>query len=427
MQTQSETIFEKLCRVIPGGVNSPVRSFSAVSMRPMIVASGKGALITDVDGHEYIDYCGSWGALILGHAQPDVVKAVQAQVALGSSFGITTAVEELLASKIVGLIPSVEKIRFVSSGTEATMTALRLARGATGRPKIVKFAGQYHGHHDSLLVQAGSGVALMNAAATSLGVNPGVINDTICLPFNDEEALRSLFRAEGAELIAAVIVEPVSGNMGVVPANPGFLELLREETRKVGALLIFDEVITGFRVGLQGASELFQIEPDLICFGKVIGGGFPVAAVCGKGKLMDLLAPIGEVYQAGTLSGNPVAMRAGFETLQRIELPGFYELLEQKTRRLVDPISSALRGKKGCLQRVGSMFTLFLGPKKVENHRDLQQLDGALFAKFFRHLFERGIYIPPAHQESWFVSAAHTDQQLDATADVVCDFIANNL
>jgi len=427
MPVLSEAIFEKICRVIPGGVSSPVRSFKAVAMPPMIVESGAGAVIRDVDGREFIDYCNSWGALIAGHAHPHVVSAAQQQIAKGSSFGITNAGEELLASKIVDLIPGIEKIRFVSSGTEATMTALRLARGATQRPKIVKFAGHYHGHHDSLLVQAGSGVARLNATATSLGVNPGVIADTICLPFNDFDAIRSFFQSPLALQTAAVIVEPVAGNMGVVLPLPGFLELLREETAKAGALLIFDEVITGFRVGLRGASHLFGISPDLICLGKVIGGGFPAAAVGGQAEFMDLLAPLGQVYQAGTLSGNPVAMQAGFATLGLVEQPGFYELLEEKTQRLVKPIEEAMQGKSACVQRCGSMFTLFFGLTKVDRKTDLERLDEALFAQFFRFLFDRGIYIPPAPQEAWFISSAHTHEQLDYTADVICKFIASEM
>ncbi len=427
MPVLSEAIFERLCRVIPGGVSSPVRSFNAVVMPPMIVESGAGAVIRDVDGREFIDYCNSWGALIAGHAHPSVVSAAQRQMAKGSSFGITNAGEELLASKIVDLIPGIEKIRFVSSGTEATMTALRLARGATQRPKIVKFAGHYHGHHDSLLVQAGSGVAKLNATATSLGVNPGVIADTICLPFNDFDAVRSFFQSPLAPQTAAVIVEPVAGNMGVVLPLPGFLELLRAETAKAGALLIFDEVITGFRVGLSGASHLFGISPDLICLGKVIGGGFPAAAVGGKAELMDLLAPLGQVYQAGTLSGNPVAMQAGFATLGLVEQPGFYELLEVKTQRLVKPIKEAIKGKSACVQRCGSMFTLFFGLTKVDRKTDLDTSDEALFARFFRTLFNQGIYIPPASQEAWFISSAHTNDQLDYTADVICKFIASEV
>ena len=420
----SQEIYEKACRVIPGGTNSPVRSFKSVGMSPMIVESGAGGRIRDVDGREFIDYCCSWGALILGHSDERVVRAVCDQVAKGSSFGITTEVELQIAEKIVSLIPSIEKIRFVSSGTEATMTALRIARGFTGRSKIVKFTGQYHGHHDSLLVQAGSGVAFINSSATSKGVNPGVIADTICLPFNDIEAVRDFLRSSD-DLIAAVIVEPIAGNMGVVPPIAGFLKMLRDETKACGALLIFDEVITGFRVGLRGAQGLYGIDPDLTCFGKVIGGGFPVAAVGGKGEIMDSLAPIGQVYQAGTLSGNPPSMRAGLVTLSITQQSGFYEMLEEKANRLVRPIQEALVRKNfpGCLQQVGSMFTLFFGPKKVERSEDLRALDHPLFIQFFQYMYGKGIYIPPAAQEAWFVSAAHTIQDIDYTVDCICDFI----
>ena len=422
---RSQLIYEKSCQVIPGGVNSPVRSFKSVGGEPMIVESGSGDLLRDVDGNTFIDYCCSWGPLILGHAHETIVQAVCQQVAKGSSFGIATEIEQQLASKITELIPSVEKIRFVSSGTEATMTALRIARGFTGRPKIVKFTGHYHGHHDSLLVQAGSGVALLNALATSQGVNAGVVADTICLPFNDLETVRAFFRSDLGTLVAGVIVEPIAGNMGVVPPVAGFLQMLREETARCGALLIFDEVITGFRVALGGAQELYGIDPDMTCFGKIIGGGFPAAAVGGKAKIMDCLAPLGQVYQAGTLSGNPAAMRAGLETLAIIEQPGFYEALQEKTDRLTQPIRAALQRKNfpGCLQQVGSMFTLFLGPRKVEQAQDLKNLDSTLFGQFFRTLYKKGIYIPPAAQEAWFVSSAHTVKHLDYTSECICNFI----
>ena len=394
-------------------------------MTPMIVESGSGDLIRDVDGNEYIDFCCSWGPLILGHAHPAVVLAAQEQIAKGSSFGIATEVEQKLASCIVPLIPSVEKIRFVSSGTEATMTALRIARGYTGRPKIVKFAGHYHGHSDSLLVQAGSGVSFVHPIAS--GITQGVVADTICLPFNDASTLRSFFRTPEASQVAAVIVEPIAGNMGVVLPEAGFLQLLRAETAKAGSLLIFDEVITGFRVALTGAQGLYGIDPDLTCFGKVIGGGFPAAAVAGKARFMDCLAPLGQVYQAGTLSGNPVAMRAGLETLAQLERPGFYELLEKKTARFAQPIEEAIKktNAPACLQRCGSMFTLFFGARKVRNKDDLKPLDEERFALFFRALFKRGIYIPPASQEAWFISSAHTDEHLDYAAQVIVEYIHN--
>ncbi len=426
MRTKSEAIYARACKVIPGGVNSPVRSFKGLGISPMIVESGAGDTIRDVDGNKYIDYCLSWGPLILGHAHPQVVRAACDQMSKGSSFGIATEIEEKMAEKIVGLLPSIEKVRLVNSGTEATMTAMRLARGFTERPKIIKFSGHYHGHNDSLLIQAGSGVASINPIATSKGVNPAVIADTICFPFNDFNAVRSFFRTNAlAQQVAAVILEPVTGNMGVVPPDEGFLEMLREETSRVGALLIFDEVITGFRVGLKGAQGKYSIDPDLTCLGKVIGGGFPVAAVGGKAKIMDCLAPLGQVYQAGTLSGNPVAIRAGLETISLIEAPGFYDALFKKTVRLTQPIQDAIERKNAnaCIQRVGSMFTLFFGVKKVRCKDDLKSLNEELFSRFFRHLFERGIYIPPSSNEAWFLSSEHTDAHIDFTAECIAKFI----
>ncbi len=426
MRKKSEEIYSRACAVIPGGVNSPVRSFRHLRMSPLIVESGKGDLLKDVDGKEYIDFCGSWGALILGHAHEQVMKGVCEQIHKGTSFGIATEMEERIASKIVSLVPSLEKIRFVNSGTEATMTAMRLARGYTERSKIVKFTGHYHGHSDSLLIQAGSGVASLNPLATSKGVNPSTIADTLCFPFNDFGAIRTFFRHSPlASQVAAVILEPITGNMGVVPPEPGFLEMLREETLRNDSLLIFDEVITGFRVGLAGAQGLYGIDPDLTCLGKVIGGGFPVAAVGGKAKILDCLAPLGQVYQAGTLSGNPVAMRAGWETIHLIEKKGFYESLQKKTDRMTRPIEEAIARKKGpiCLQKRGSMFNLFFGLTKVTSKEDLKALDEEKFIQFFRYLFERGIYISPSSQEAWFVSAAHTEDHLDNAAQEICTFI----
>jgi len=425
MRERSEAIYERACRVIPGGVNSPVRSFRHLRMTPLIVESGSGSQIRDVDGRTYIDYCGSWGSLILGHAHPRIVAAVCEQMAKGSSFGIATEIEERIATKIVGLLPSVEKLRFVNSGTEATMTAMRLARGFTGRPKIIKFTGHYHGHSDALLIQAGSGVASLNPLATSKGVNLSTIADTLCFPFNDFEQIRSFFRTSPlAHEIAAVILEPITANMGVVPPEPGFLEQLREETARIGALLIFDEVVTGFRVGLTGMQGRSKIDPDLTCLGKVIGGGFPVAAIGGKSAILDCLAPLGQVYQAGTLSGNPVAMRAGLETLCLIEQSGFYDSLQKKTDRLTAPIQNALRGKNACLQQASSMFSLFFGPKKVSAKTTL---DEEMFVQYFHYLFERGIYISPSSHEACFISSAHTEEQLDFTAGVITAFIGEQL
>jgi glutamate-1-semialdehyde 2,1-aminomutase len=395
-------------------------------MPPLVVESGAGDLIRDVDGNEYIDFCGSWGALILGHAHPQVVRGTIEQIHKGSSFGIATDIEEKIATKVAGLIPSIQKLRFVNSGTEAGMTAMRLARGYTERTKIIKFTGHYHGHSDSLLIQAGSGVASLNPLATSKGVNPSTIADTLCFPYNDFHAIRSFFRESPlASQVAGVILEPITGNMGVVPPEKGFLEMLREETARAGALLIFDEVINGFRVGLTGAQGLYGIDPDITCLGKVIGGGFPVAAVGGKAKIMDCLAPLGQVYQAGTLSGNPVAMRAGFETLCLVEQPGFYEKLQQKSDRMTRPIQEALAKKNSnaCLQQVGSMFNLFFGLKKVRSREDLKALDEEKFIQFFQYLFERGIYISPSSHEAWFMSSVHGDDHIDRAAKTICTFI----
>jgi len=418
----STSIYAKACAVIPGGVNSPVRAFKGLNMTPMIVESGSGAVIRDVDGREYIDYCMSWGSQILGHAHPAVVSAVIEQMKKGSSFGIATEIEEQLAAKIVELIPSIQKIRFVSSGTEATMTALRLARGFTGRTKIVKFTGHYHGHSDSLLVQAGSGASSL---AASKGVNPSVIQDTLCIAFNDFQALEELFRFSSFRSeIAAVILEPITGNMGVVPPDPLFLEKLRKETARNGSLLIFDEVITGFRIGLQGAQGLYGIDPDLTCLGKIIGGGFPAAAIGGPSHILDHLSPLGEVYQAGTLSGNPVAMTAGLTTLSILEEPDFFQKLKRKTDQLTIPIGKSLANKNACLQQAGSMFSIFFGLKKVRSKEDLSVLDFSQFSLFFRYLFEKGIYIPPHPHEAWFLSAAHTEEQIKYTQECIKSFLA---
>jgi glutamate-1-semialdehyde 2,1-aminomutase len=427
MRKRSEEIHINNCSVIPGGVNSPARSFQAVCMSPpLIISSGLGDTIIDADGKQYIDYCGSWGSLILGHAHPTIVSAAQNQMALGSSFGIATEIEGEMAKTITRLIPSIEKIRFVSSGTEATMTAMRLARGFTNRPKIVKFSGHYHGHSDALLIQAGSGVASLNSTATSKGVNPGVIADTICLPFNDFKQAKELFSSPTiAHQIGAVILEPVAGNMGTVLPEHGFLEMLREETKKIGALLIFDEVITGFRVGISGVQGLYHITPDLTCLGKIIGGGFPAAAVGGKKEIMDYLAPLGPVYQAGTLSGNPIAMKAGLETLRLIQTPNFYQDLLVKTNRLTKPLQELLNKQGSCLQQCGSMFSIFFGLSKVSSKEDLKDLDEKQFIQFFKYLFDKGIYIPPSSQEAWFVSSSHSEEHIDYTLDTIQSFLKN--
>lgn len=413
----SRQIYEASCAVIPGGVNSPARAFRGLDLVPLVVERGKGDTLWDVDENPYVDFCCSWGALILGHAHKAICLAVKEQMDKGSSFGAATAIEQKLAALVASIVPSIEKIRFVSSGTEAAMSALRLARGYTGRSRIVKFNGNYHGHTDSLLIQAGSGLSDLNPAASSLGIPEDMIKHTISLPFNDLEVCRAYLRAYAAE-IAAVIVEPIAGNMGVVPADLAFLHMLREETEVAGSVLIFDEVITGFRVGLQGAQGLYGIIPDLTCFAKILGGGFPAAAFGGKKEIMDHLAPLGEVYQAGTLSGNPIAMQAGLATLLEVQKEGFYTDLQAKTDAFLAPIKKTIKkGKlRACVQGVGSMFTLFLGTEKVTAK---QHLDQKMFNKFFTCLFEQGIYIPPSPYEAWFISAAHTKKNLEKSGSII--------
>lgn len=423
---RSKTIYESLCEVIPGGVNSPVRSCKAMGQIPMVVDHAIGDLLIDADGHSYIDYCGSWGALIHGHSHPEILQAVQKRIQKGTSFGITTQIEEQLAREVVHLIPSVEKIRFVSSGTEATMSAVRLARGFTGRQVIIKFSGNYHGHADFFLVQAGSGVLNLNPTSSSAGIPDELVKHTVCLPYNNIEAFKQLINNPAYHnQIAAVILEPIAGNMGVVPATPEFLACLREETQKIDALLIFDEVMTGFRVSLEGAQGHYNIRPDLSCFAKIIGGGFPAAAFGGRKEIMDCLAPLGTVYQAGTLSGNPVAMEAGLQALRLLQQPQFYEHLQTKTDSLIKPIQEALtrKGLQACIQQVGSMFTLFFGKEKVCDMNDAREIDEKLYARLFRYLFDRGIYIPPSAHEAWFISSVHEDRHLSQTAEAVVHFI----
>ena len=398
---KSRAIFEASKEKIPGGVNSPVRSFPGLSMTPLIAVRGEGSHVWDADGHQYIDYCNSWGALILGHAHPFVVQAAFKQLKSGSSFGMATPYEEELARKICHHLPSIQKIRFVSSGTEATMSALRVARGATGKPTVIKFIGHYHGHSDGLLVQAGSGVHELNPEASSKGVPADFVKHTLCLPFNDLETCRQVLRSR--DDIAAVILEPIAANMGVVPGNRDFMAMLREETARKGIVLIYDEVITGFRVGLQGAQGYYGITPDMTCLGKVIGGGFPAAAFGGRADLMDHLAPLGQVYQAGTLSGSPVAMCAGLATLTELEKPGFFQDLEKKTTLLVTALRETIPGH---VTQIGSMFTPFFN-------------EPSLYAHFFKHLFSHGVYFAPAPYEANFLSSAHSYDDLDATIQVV--------
>jgi len=422
----SDSVYAQLCEVIPGGVNSPVRSFKGLDMTPLVAERGAGDMVYDVDGNGYIDYCMSWGALLFGHAHPDVIAPTIERMKKGTSFGITTPIEEQLARKVIEHLPSIEKLRFVSSGTEATMSAIRLARGYTGKDVVVKFTGNYHGHADMLLVRGGSGLVGLNPESTSAGVTQEAIRHTICLPFNDVQAVKDLFyHPQTHNKIAAVIVEPVAGNMGVVAATAEFLQTLREETTKSGAVLIFDEVMTGFRVGLKSAQGMYGIRPDMTCLAKIIGGGFPAAAFGGKREIMDYLAPLGPVYQAGTLSGNPVAMEAGLAMLKLAEKPGVYEELERKVALFADPVIEHIRKKNinASLQRVGSMLTLFLGTKQVDCMEDAQHLDKEWFARFFRYMFEQGIYIPPVQHEAWFISAVHTDEHLLKTRDAVIQFL----
>ncbi len=425
-KSETETTFENLCEVIPGGVNSPVRSCRAMGQLPLIAERGLGDLIYDVEGRCFIDYCGSWGSLIHGHADPEILAAVQRRMALGTSFGMTTAIEGKLAREIVKLVPSIEKIRFVSSGTEATMSAARLARGFTGRSLLVKFSGHYHGHADFFLVRAGSGVAGLTPTSMSAGIPPEILQHTACLSFNQLEETRRFLNAHRDE-IAAVILEPVAANMGLVPAKAPFMQMLREETRKIGALLIFDEVITGFRLGVNGAQGLYGIKPDLTCFGKIMGGGFPAAAFGGRAEIMDHLAPLGKVYQAGTLSGNPVAMEAGLQALIKLQRPSFYEELEAKTSIITEPVRDFLEKNDDCpvgLQQAGSLFTLFFGRRKVESMEEGQTLDLEKFAQFFRYMFAHGVYIPPLQYEAWFVSMAHEEKHLRKTRDLILKFLS---
>lgn len=429
MRDASIAAYASLCDLIPGGVNSPVRSCKAVGLSPPMVAeSGKGDQIYDVDGHAYIDYCGSWGALIHGHAHPAILKAAIEQMAKGTSFGITTAIEGKLAGKMLDLVDSVEQIRFVSSGTEAAMSAVRLARGFTGKEYVVKFAGHFHGHADFFLIQAGSGLLDLSPTSSSAGVPPELVKQMICAPFNDLEGCRQIFQdPRYRHNIAAVILEPIAGNMGVVPSHPDFMAFLRQETERMGALLILDEVITGFRVSRKGAQGVYGVWPDLTVFGKVMGGGFPAAAFGGRKEIMQMLAPLGPVYQAGTLSGNPVAMAAGLEALTLLQEDHFYAALEEKTRRLTDPISAYFKSKNipACIQRAGSMFTLFLGQREVRDVEDAKKCDRDWFGRFFRYLFHHGIYIPPLQQEAWFISSAHTEEHLDKTSRIILDFFVN--
>ena len=412
---KSEELFTLAQNRIPGGVDSPVRAFRGVGGTPFFVEKGEGDRIRDADGNAYIDYVLSWGPLILGHAHPRVVRAIQEAAARGTSFGAPTALETELAELVNAAYPSMELLRFVNSGTEATMSAIRLARGFTGRDVIVKFEGCYHGHADGLLVKAGSGGATLGVPDSG-GVPGDYARNTATLPFNDVEAVREFFAGRGAD-VAALILEPVAGNMGLIPPEAGFLEVLREETEKAGALLIFDEVMTGFRVARGGAQALFGIKPDLTTLGKVIGGGMPVGAYGGRREVMECVAPLGSVYQAGTLSGNPLAMTAGIETLKVIEELGLPEALDGRTKALSDGMADAARAAGIPLTgaRCGSMFGAFFQAGPVRNFSDAMRSDTDRYAKFFHSMLKRGVALAPSQFEVGFMSSAHTDESVEAT------------
>jgi glutamate-1-semialdehyde 2,1-aminomutase len=413
--TRSEELFSRAKAVIPGGVSSPVRAFKAVGGSPLFVARAEGARFWDEDGRSFVDYVGSWGPMILGHAHPVVLEAIREAASRGTSYGAPCSLEVELAERVVRHVPSVEKVRFVSSGTEATMSALRVARGFTGRRKILKFDGCYHGHADALLVAAGSGVATLGIPG-SPGVPEGTVADTLVVPYNDTPAVEQVVAAHGSDL-AAVIVEPVCGNMGTVAPKPGYLEALREIARKNGTVLIFDEVMTGFRLALGGAQQLYGIRPDMTCLGKILGGGLPAAAYGGRADIMATVAPEGPVYQAGTLSGNPLAMAAGAALLDLLAKPGTYDTLEARSARLEEGLRRAARdaGATVTINRVGSMITVFFCPGPVTDYATAKTSDTKRFGRFFHAMLERSVYLPPAQFEAAFVSLAHGESEIDLT------------
>ena len=413
--TNSQRLFEEACELIPGGVNSPVRAFKAVGDFPVFIERGEGAYLYDVDGNKYVDYICSWGPLLLGHQPEAVSKAVMNALAKGSTYGAPTGIEVEMAKKIVDAVPSVEMVRMVSSGTEATMSALRLARGYTGRTKIVKFEGCYHGHADHLLIKAGSG-ALTFGVPSSPGVPESIASETLTAQYNDIDSVKALF-AQYPNQIAAVIVEPIAGNMGLVLPKESFLEGLREVTAEHGALLIFDEVISGFRASYGGAQKIYNIMPDLTCMGKIIGGGLPVGAYGGKKEIMMHVAPVGPVYQAGTLSGNPLAMAAGMAILDELAKPGVYEAIEAKTKRLVDGLRQAAdkAGVKVAINHSASLFTIFFTDTPVDSYASAMTSNTEQFKVFFRAMLNQGYYLPPSQFECWFVSQAHSDADIDDT------------
>ena len=413
--SRSQQLFAEAQQYIPGGVNSPVRSFRAVGGTPPFIARGQGSHVWDVDGNEYIDYLGSWGPLVLGHAHPAVVEALRKAAEGGSSFGAPVENEVELARLVCNAFPSVDMVRLVNSGTEACMSAIRLARAFTGRDKIIKFAGCYHGHADGLLVRAGSG-AMTHGIPTSAGVPESYATETLVADFNDLSSVESYFESFPSA-IAGIIVEPVAGNMGVVPPAEGFLEGLREITSRDGALLIFDEVITGFRVGSQGAQGLFSITPDITAMGKIIGGGLPVGAYGGRRDIMERVAPLGDMYQAGTLSGNPLAVSAGVATLTELQAPGVYERIDELARRLTDGLAQVFQRAEvpGTINRVGSMFTGFMNPGPVNMLEQVEASDAERYGRYFHEMLERGVYIAPSQFEAGFVSTAHTEADIEET------------
>ena len=413
--TQSNQLYKAASQLIPGGVNSPARAWARVGGNPRFIHRGHGSKIWDVDGNEFIDYVCSWGALILGHCHPEVVEAAESAVRRGSSFGAPTEIENTAAQIIVNTVPSVDMVRFVNSGTEATMSAIRLARAATGRDAVLKFDGGYHGHDDALLVKAGSGVASFGIA-DSAGINSRLASDTLVAPYNDAESLRQLFDAHGSK-IACVIVEPIAGNMGVVPGAHDWLMELRRLTSKHGALLIFDEVISGFRASAAGAQGMYDIEPDITCLGKTIGGGYPVGAYGASAELMGVVAPLGEMYQAGTLSGNPVAMAAGVATMLEMLEPGRYDELASKTNTLAAGLSEAVKasGAICSVTSVTGMLTLFFTPTPPTNMTEAAQTDHGRFSTFFHAMLDAGIYIPPSPFEAWFISTSHSAADIEQT------------
>ena len=414
-QTRSRQLFSQAQEYIPGGVNSPVRSFRSVEGHPRFIARGQASRVWDIDGNEYLDYVCSWGPLILGHAHPEVVEAVKKATENGTSFGAPIPQEVELAQLISGAFPSIDKVRLVNSGTEACMSAIRLARAYTGRNKVIKFSGCYHGHADGLLVEAGSG-ALTQGIPTSAGVPQSYTSETLVAVYNQLESVERYFEDSHSD-IAGVIVEPVAGNMGVIPPSRGFLEGLRDLTRRNGALLVFDEVITGFRLAYGGAQALFGVNADITCLGKIIGGGLPVGAYGGTKEIMEMVAPVGPMYQAGTLSGNPLAVSAGVTTLKALQRPGVYEHLETLSARLTEGVKAASTDNRVpmTVNRVGSMFTFFFNTGSVGSLAQAQQSDGQGYARFFHKMLERGFYLAPSQYEAGFVSLTHTEDDIDKT------------